>query len=160
MAKDYADYAPAQLDGDGFSIMDDCDSIELLFTAAAMLAERAKRVQDDVAKAVAPHGLSSVDAQILWRIDQSMPGGLSQIEIARRTGTSTTQVCGAIERLVAVGWVETVRSATDRRRQDCRITESGRSILESATVSLSPLARACLAQWPIRLPQQRWEDAA
>jgi DNA-binding MarR family transcriptional regulator len=65
--------------------------------------------------------------------------GPTQIELARRVGISPAQVSVLIEQLRVAGWIETIRSTADRRRQCCRTTASGELRLHALTQCVLPV---------------------
>lgn len=68
--------------------------------------------------------------------------GPTQIELARRIGISPAQVSVLVEQLRVAGWIETIRSAADRRRQCCRTTASGEDRLLALTQTVLPVIDA------------------
>lgn len=65
--------------------------------------------------------------------------GPTQIELARKVGISPAQVSVLVEQLRVAGWIETIRSTSDRRRQCCRTTASGELRLHALTQCVLPV---------------------
>ncbi|MDR3476153.1 MAG: MarR family transcriptional regulator [Devosia sp.] len=58
--------------------------------------------------------------------------GVSQIDLAATLGTDRATMMALVDRLDARGWVERAVSAVDRRRQELRLTATGRADLDRA----------------------------
>ncbi len=81
--------------------------------------------------------------------------GPTQIELARKVGISPAQVSVLIEQLRIAGWIETIRSTSDRRRQCCRTTPSGELRLHALTQCVVPVLslwqNTLSADWAVML---------
>lgn len=94
--------------------------------------------------ALRPRQLAGIDFLVLWITRQAPPPGASQVDIARNLAVSAAQVCSVVESLQHRGWLQTLRSPTDRRRHCCSLTASGEALLGRLLHELVPVARQCL----------------
>lgn len=76
--------------------------------------------------------LSAHQASILSHLDDVEPTSMS--ELAEHMGVTLSTMSLGIKRLVAGGYVESERSATDRRVVELRLTEAGVRMKEAQTV--------------------------
>lgn len=59
--------------------------------------------------------------------------GLSQVRLARTLGIDSSTMVAMIDRLEERGWIERVRSETDRRSHALHLTEAGQAFVERVT---------------------------
>lgn len=78
-------------------------------------------------------GLSGAQLFVLQQL-RAAGGTLTPGELARRTLTHQTSVSGVVRRLSDAGHVRRVRSATDARRIELRLTSAGRAAVRRAPV--------------------------
>lgn len=76
-------------------------------------------------------GLSGAQLFVLQQL-RAAGGTLTPGELSRRTLTHQTSVSGIIRRLADAGHVRRVRSATDARRIELRLTPAGRAAMRRA----------------------------
>ena len=82
-----------------------------------------------VAAALAPHGITSQQYNVLRILRGVHPEPLPTLEIGARMIEQTPGITRLLDRLEAAGLVRRERGGDDRRRVDCRITAAGRTLL-------------------------------
>jgi DNA-binding MarR family transcriptional regulator len=90
--------------------------------------------------------LSAHQASILDHLDMVDPTTLG--DLARHMGVTPATMSIAIDRLVHAGYVARIRSISDRRRAELRLTESGQRIKSASTVLEPERVDALLSRMP------------
>lgn len=97
----------------------------------------ARRLGHDLELCLAPWGLTEALFSLLWASGQAPRSGLSQSELAHRSGLSPAHVSGLVEQLRRRGWLAGGRAAHDRRRQVWQLTDEGQQTLDAACQRLA-----------------------
>ncbi len=87
--------------------------------------------------ALRPHDLTFARFEVLRLLAFTKAGELTMTRLGSLLQVHPTSVTSAVNRLVAQGFVERVRSDADRRVIRARITDSGRDTVETATAALN-----------------------
>ncbi|HEX6537024.1 MAG TPA: MarR family transcriptional regulator [Gemmatimonadaceae bacterium] len=82
-----------------------------------------------VAAALAPHGITSQQYNVLRILRGAHPGSLPTLEVGARMIEQTPGVTRLLDRLEAMGFVHRERGVDDRRLVECQITEAGLTLL-------------------------------
>lgn len=82
-----------------------------------------------VAAALAPHGITSQQYNVLRILRGAHPGSLPTLEVAARMLEQTPGVTRLLDRLENVGLVQRERGVDDRRLVECRISPDGLALL-------------------------------
>ena len=82
-----------------------------------------------VAAALAPHGITSQQYNVLRILRGAHPGTLPTLEVAARMIEQTPGVTRLLDRLEAAGLVRRDRGTEDRRLVECAITGAGLKLL-------------------------------
>ena len=95
-------------------------------------------------------GLTAAQWAPLWRI--GLDGPLGARELAQATGVDAGAMTRLVDRLVAKGLVQRVRSSGDRRSVQLTLTEAGRAVAAKVPAELAALNNAYLrgfdqAEW-------------
>jgi MarR family transcriptional regulator, organic hydroperoxide resistance regulator len=92
--------------------------------------------------------LSAHQASILDHLDAVDPTTLG--DLASHMGVTPATMSIAIDRLVNAGYVTRIRSITDRRRAELRLTEAGERIKSASSVLEPERVKALLDQIPAK----------
>ena len=112
---------------------------------AILAVQRTASVLEQVvAEALRPHGLSSIQYNVLRILRGAGAGGLACQEIAGRMVTRDPDVTRLLDRLEARGLIGRSRSREDRRVVVARISGAGRRLLASADPSIESLPKRVL----------------
>ena len=88
-----------------------------------------RAIQRDLQSRIQPHG-ATLGAwyflRVLWETD-----GLTQRELADRTGTQEPTAAIALRGMEEAGWITREPDQADRRKMGIRLTEAGRALRES-----------------------------
>jgi DNA-binding MarR family transcriptional regulator len=87
--------------------------------------------------ALRPCELTFARFEVLRLLAFTKAGELTMTRLGSLLQVHPTSVTSAVDRLVAQGFVDRVRGDADRRVIRARITDSGRAIVETATVALN-----------------------
>jgi len=87
--------------------------------------------------ALRPCELTFARFEVLRLLAFTRAGELTMTRLGSLLQVHPTSVTSAVDRLVAQGFVERVRSEQDRRVIRARITDAGRAVVETATTSLN-----------------------
>lgn len=87
--------------------------------------------------ALRPCELTFARFEVLRLLAFTRVGELTMTRLGSLLQVHPTSVTSAVDRLVAQGFVERVRSDEDRRVIRARITDAGRAVVETATTSLN-----------------------
>jgi DNA-binding MarR family transcriptional regulator len=93
------------------------------------LARAFQLIQRRVTSLVSGHGLTLPQFDVLATL--RFGEGLTQQELARRLLVTKGNVCGVIDRLEGLGWVERRPDANDRRANRLHLTAGGRRKIDS-----------------------------
>lgn len=85
------------------------------------------RVHDRMERALAPHGLSSAQFEVLAVLGGG--DGITQQELAERLLVTKGNVCGLIDRIESQGYVARRPDLADRRVNRLHLTAAGRKVL-------------------------------
>lgn len=94
------------------------------------LLRTADRVRRRLGTVVARHGITLSQYNVLRILRGAGPDGLCTSEVAGRLIEQTPGVTRMMDRLEARGWVERERQKGDRRMVRCRLTASGRGLVD------------------------------
>jgi DNA-binding MarR family transcriptional regulator len=97
--------------------------------AVVALLRTATIVRDHFEKALAPHGLTLQQLNVLRILRGAGPDGLPTLEIAHRMVERTPGITRLIDRLERKSLVQRVRVETDRRVVKCRATPAALELL-------------------------------
>jgi DNA-binding MarR family transcriptional regulator len=106
-------------------------------------------LDDRLTVALAPHGLTPAQYNVLRILRGALPGGYARREIGDRALRRAPDLTRMIDRLEARRLVGRARSEHDRRRSVTRITRRGLELLERA----QPAVRATEAEIAARLSE-------
>ena len=87
--------------------------------------------------ALRPCDLTFARFEVLRLLAFTRAGELTMTRLGSLLQVHPTSVTSAVDRLVAQGFVDRVRSDQDRRVVRARITDAGRAVVETATTSLN-----------------------
>jgi DNA-binding MarR family transcriptional regulator len=96
---------------------------------ATAVLRTADALRRGVAAALAPHGITSQQYNVLRILRGAHPGSLPTLEVGARMIEQTPGVTRLLDRLEAMGLVHRERSVEDRRLVECRITRAGLALL-------------------------------
>lgn len=102
------------------------------------LLRAADAVRRFVAQAIAPHGITLQQYNVLRILRGAGPEGLPTLEIGARLIEQTPGTTRLVDQLIRRGLVERERCAEDRRVIWCRITSAGLELLSV----LDPVVRS------------------
>lgn len=98
---------------------------------ATAVLRTADALRRRVAAALAPHGITSQQYNVLRILRGAHPGSLPTLEVAARMIEQTPGVTRLLDRLEAMGLVRRERGTEDRRLVECVVTASGLELLAS-----------------------------
>ncbi|MFI5370126.1 MAG: MarR family winged helix-turn-helix transcriptional regulator [Candidatus Eisenbacteria bacterium] len=101
--------------------------------AVLNLMVAAASLDDRMSEALAPHGITPAQYNVLRILRGASPDGYARCEIARRALRRAPDLTRLIDRLERRRLVGRARSEADRRRSVTRITRRGLELLERAT---------------------------
>jgi len=78
-------------------------------------------------------GITPAEAGVMRILGRA--AGMNQRELATKLGVAQSRVVALVDSLEASGLVARVRSATDRRSQELRVTDAGRELLGQLRVA-------------------------
>jgi len=94
-------------------------------------------ITEDVAEVLKPLDLTFARFEVLRLLAFTKSGSLSMTRLGSLLQVHPTSVTSAVDRLVVQGFVERLRREQDRRVVLAAITESGREVVEQATLGLN-----------------------
>lgn len=94
-------------------------------------------LMEKINRALRPCDLTFARFEVLRLLAFTRAGELTMTRLGSLLQVHPTSVTSAVDRLVAQGFVDRVRSDADRRVIRARITESGRTVVEAATAALN-----------------------
>lgn len=97
-----------------------------------------------VAAAVARHGITSQQYNVLRILRGAHPGSLPTLEVAARMIEQTPGVTRLLDRLEAMKLVHRERGVEDRRLVECRITSAGLALLAELDAPIDAVNRAAV----------------
>lgn len=100
-------------------------------------------IHRDFSARIRPLGLSQTQYAVLVLVEANP--GISQIAIAKALSSDRATMMALVNRLELRGLIERGPSATDRRKQELRITQEGRLILTKAARIIKRHERAAFA---------------
>jgi DNA-binding MarR family transcriptional regulator len=107
-----------------------------------------------LAEVAAALELSDTELLVVWLCSGA---GRVQVELASAIGISPAQMSGTVERLRSRGLVAMHRLASDRRRQVCRTSAAGQSLLTQAAEHLGELASSVSRS--LSTDEQQWTQS-
>lgn len=116
--------------------------------AVLSLLVAAGHVRDTLDRAVAAHGITGGQYNVLRILRGVHPEGHARCEIARRLIDRAPDVTRLIDRLEREGLVERLRSPGDRRLSLTRITRKGLRLLEDMRPAMDEALREIAARLP------------
>lgn len=114
------------------------DSLEEIAGFHVRMAQAA--INRDFTARMKPVGLSQTQYAVLALV-RANPG-ISQIDVARALGSDRATMMALVNRLELRRLIERCPSATDRRKQELRVTEEGHGILARAAKIIARHERA------------------
>ena len=99
--------------------------------AVVSLARTAAILEHQLAEALKPHGLTPTQYNALRILRGAEPNGLCRNEVRDRLVTRMPDVTRLLDRMEEAGLVARVRSTTDRRLVNTRLTPRGREVVDS-----------------------------
>jgi len=94
-----------------------------------------------VAAALAPHGITSQQYNVLRILRGVHPGSLPTLEVGARMIEQTPGVTRLLDRLEATGLARRERGVDDRRLVECRITAAGLALLAELDAPIDEVNR-------------------
>jgi DNA-binding MarR family transcriptional regulator len=114
-----------------------CDShAERFLRLVRWTSAASRQLRKRLGELAAAFELSDTELLVVWLCSG---GGRVQVELAGAIGVSPAQMSGMVERLRSRGLVGMHRSAMDRRRQVCRTTAEGETLLARASNHLTEI---------------------
>jgi DNA-binding MarR family transcriptional regulator len=110
---------PAFYDGDSYVMAD---------STGHLLFQLMLNMRREVDARMAQHGLTDAQWKPLWRLKQA--GGGTALELSREMCVDAGAMTRMLDRLEAKGLIERVRSETDRRVVNLRLTPEGEAVAE------------------------------
>jgi len=107
--------------------------------AGVALLRTADVLRHDVDRALAPHGITGQQYNVLRILRGAHPGKLPTLEIAARLIERQPGVTRLLDRIEARGLVTRERCREDRRQVLCRITRAGLDVLAAADGPLNEI---------------------
>jgi DNA-binding MarR family transcriptional regulator len=105
----------------------------------------AQRLEESVAAALAPHGLTLGQFDILATLRRHSPiGGLTPSELLHSVMLSSGGMTARLDRLATAGLIERRPAADDRRKTVIYLTPLGRQVIDAATCTRFQEARQSL----------------
>ena len=98
--------------------------------AAIALLRTASVVRRAIARVIEPHGLSLAQYNALRIIRGAGTGGVPTLAIRERMIEEGTTITRLLDRLEDAGLISRERSEPDRRQVVCRVTDTGRNLLD------------------------------
>lgn len=115
--------------------------------ACRELLTMAAHVSDALAAALAPHGISLRDMDLLAMLLETDPP--TQVELGGQLRTDRSSMVAVIDRLEGAGFVERLVDPTDRRARRIHLTARGRAAAAAAAEAASSVAADLLAGMPL-----------
>ena len=106
-------------------------------TAVTSVMRAQQLMQASVDAALKPHKLTFARYEMLRMLAFTRAGRLPLASAIDRLQVHPTSVTNTVERLVKDGYIERVKHPSDGRAALLLLTESGRAVVEDATVSLN-----------------------
>ncbi len=94
-----------------------------------------------VATALAPHGITPQQYNVLRILRGAHPASLPTLEVGARMLEQTPGVTRLLDRLEAAGLVQRERGVDDRRLVECRITAAGLTLLAELDAPVEGVTR-------------------
>jgi DNA-binding MarR family transcriptional regulator len=105
----------------------------------------AQRLEQSVGRALAKHGLTLGQFDILATLRRHGPrGGLTPSELLRSVVLSSGGMTARLDKLEEAGWISRVADAQDRRKVVIELTPKGRRLIDAATATRFEEARSSL----------------
>lgn len=105
------------------------------------LARTEAVLHDGLERALAPHGLSLTQYNVLRILRGAGPGGLCRNEVGQRLITRMPDVTRLLDRMEAAGLVSRIRSTEDRRLVTTTLTRQGRALVDDLDSEIARVHR-------------------
>jgi DNA-binding MarR family transcriptional regulator len=109
----------------GPAALDDSSLAHLVGYAASRAAIELRKV---FSRHMTPHGLKISEFSILMLVADN--GEVNQKQLGRALDISPPNMAVTLDRMAEQGWIERIRSTSDRRAQNIHLTPSGRALAE------------------------------